>query len=42
LKRLDLADAVETWMPGMKPGMAERVVQFDQIMRWPINAGSAP
>src|ERR1700710_1715769 len=25
-----LADAVKTWMPGPRPGMTERVVQFDQ------------
>jgi hypothetical protein len=43
LKRFDPADAVETWMPGTKPGMTERVAQFDQITRQPpINAGSAP
>jgi hypothetical protein len=29
----DLADAVKTWMPGTRPGMTERVVQFDQTMR---------
>ena len=27
-----LAAAVKTWMPGTRPGMTERVVQFEQIM----------
>src|SRR3979490_1277849 len=27
-----LADAVKTWMPGTRPGMTERGVQFDQTM----------
>ena len=27
-----VADAVKTWMPGTRPGMTERVGQFEQIM----------